>query len=80
MVLYHSEAWSSEQLQAEIVGNPGGIIVWCHSMVPKYDREREEAKVRVRYTRDRRRCDRGIWPRGGRNPPSLPHDSEEQQH
>ena len=34
MVLYHSEAWSCGQLQAGIVRNPAGIIVWCHSMVP----------------------------------------------
>ena len=36
MVLYHSEAWSSEQLQAVIVRNPAGIIVWYHSMVGQY--------------------------------------------
>ena len=34
MVLYHSEAWSSEQLQPGIVRDPAGITVWCHSMVP----------------------------------------------
>ena len=37
MVLYHSEAWSSEQLQAGIVRDPIGITVWCHSMVTQYD-------------------------------------------
>ena len=78
MVLYHSEAWSSEQLQAEIVGNPGGIIVWCHSMVPKYDREREAVKVLTRYAGDSRSCVRGIWLRGRRQTPSLFHHSEEQ--
>ena len=47
MVLYHSEAWSSEQLQAGIVRNTAGIIliVRCHSMVSWYDREREAVEA-----------------------------------
>ena len=47
-------------------------------MVPWYDREREAVKVMARYPGDRRRCVRGIWPRGRRQTPSLSYDSEEQ--
>ena len=47
-------------------------------MVPWYDREREAVKVMARYPGDRRRCVRGIWPRGRRQTPSLSHDSGEQ--
>ena len=72
MVIYHSEAWSSEQLQAGIVRNPADIIVWCHSTVSKYDREREAVKAWARYTGDRRNCDRGIWPRGRNKDPLTP--------
>ena len=62
MVLDHPEAWSSEQLQAGIVRNPADIIVWCHSMVSKYDREREAVKAWVIYAGDRRSCHRGTKP------------------
>ena len=76
MVLYHSEAWSCEQLQAGMFRNPAGIIVWCHSTVPSYDIERKAVKVLARYPGDRRSCVRGIWPRGTRQP-LLSLDSEE---
>ena len=70
MVLYHSEAWSCEQLLAGIVRNPAGIMDWCHGMVPSYDRE--AVKVLARYPGNRRSCVTGIWPRGRRQIPSLP--------
>ena len=76
MVLYHSQAWSCEQLLAGLVRNPAGIMVWCHSTVPSYDIERKAVKVLARYPGDRRSCVRGIWPRGTRQP-LLSLDSEE---
>ena len=78
MVLYHSKARSSEQLQAGIFRDPAGIIVWCHRMVPYTDKEGEPLKVLARYTGDRMNCVSGIWPRGRGQPPPLSHDSEEQ--
>ena len=70
MVFYHSEAWSCAQLLAGIVRNPAGIMVWCHDMVPPYDRE--AVKVLARYPGSRRSCVRDIGPRGRGQTPSLP--------